>query len=1100
MISPFRLALLTTLAAVSLFGQSDVARIVGMVTDATGAVIPAATVTVTNSNTGQVRKATSNEQGLFVATQLLPATYMVKVESAGMSAAEFTGIRLQVGQERTLNVTMSPSTVTTEVNVASDMTVIDFSSARVGANVSTREVAELPMNGRQVSQLYLMAPGAVNNGSGTFDNIRFSGRSNQENVIRFDGIEGSSIVDSSPGNLNGESTSIFRLEQSLENVQEFRVDSSNYTAEYGTGTGGQVSFVTKSGTNAVHGSAFDYLRNDRMDARNFFDAATKSKLRLNQFGGSIGGPVKKDKIFLFASFEGLRQRTASPLIESTLSAEARARAVPAIRPLLGAFPIGQRPSSDPLLDIVNVTAPARVNENAGGVRFDYNISSSLRFYARYFRDQGESAQTQNSTLSVYATTIVPQNGVASLSQVLSPTVINETKFGFNASKTRVAGIPGPSPDANINGITLNLSGSVALGGIAGQSGNAGIAIPSGLIRLSSSFNGRGAPYTNHSLSFIDNLSVVRGNHSLKFGVEIRPLTLWNDQLGGTTFTFGNVNAFLNNQPSSIAFNGDLSATSPFTNLSGKAHLRQNYYILYAQDEFKLRHNITLNYGLRWEFYSPLHDVRDKNVVFDIAKGDIVPRDSRSWYGSSTRNFGPRIALSWAPTRFKNKTVFRIGSGLYYGPGQTEDQLQPSANDRIGRTITSGSLLAYPFDPALVYSTYNINDPTLGYQPRAYAPGYRLPERILQYTASVQQELPGSTVLTVAYVGSQGRNLFLRSITNKITGYTMNSTTGAASAVREFGGRFAEIDYKTSGGRDNYNSLQTTVSRRFNSGLSLGLQHTWAHSIGNSAGSNEANTAGNPFDFNADRGSNNFDIRQSFNLTALYEMPIGKGRRLMKDASPLADALLGGWQLGGIVNARTGVPIDVLIVRPDIAYRDTRDGAIYSSPVVSGGTVVTVPVINTLGGGNSRNVRRANIVAGVDPYLHTGNKLQWLNPAAFSLPAPGTFGNSMRNGLTGPGLSQFDLTLSKKFRFAEGKNVEFRSEFYNIFNRSNFANPGNLRLAQGMPTAPGGSGIQPGQAFSTATAGSNFGVLTSTVSNQIGIGTNRQIQLSLRVNF
>ncbi|HEY9248281.1 MAG TPA: hypothetical protein VIO38_04085, partial [Rariglobus sp.] len=548
-------------------------------------------------------------------------------------------------------------------------------------------------------------------------------------------------------------------------------------------------------------------------------------------------------------------------------------------------PIGQRPSSDPLLDLVNVTAPARVDENAGGVRIDYNINSALRFYARYFRDQGESAQTQNSTLSVYSTTIVPQNGVASLTQILSPTVINETKFGYNGSKTRVAGIPGPSPDANINGITLNLSGSVALGGIAGQSGNAGIAIPSGLIRLSSSFNGRGAPYTNYTLSFIDNLSVLRGNHSLKFGVEIRPVTLWNDQLGGTTFSFSNVNAFLNNQPSSIAFNGDLSATSPFTNLSGLAHLRQNYYILYAQDEYKLRPNITLNYGLRWEFYSPLHDVRNKSVVFDMAKGDIVAGNSRSWYDSSTRNFGPRIALSWAPTRFKNKTVFRIGSGLYYGPGQTEDQLQPSANDRIGRTITSGPLLAYPFDPAAVYSSYNINDPNLGYQPRAYAPGYTLPERILQYTASVQQELPGSTILTVAYVGSQGRNLFLRSITNKITGYTMNPTTGAASVVREFGGRFAEIDYKTSGGRDNYNSLQTTVSRRFNSGLSLGLQHTWAHSIGNSAGSNEANTAGNPFDFNADRGSNNFDIRQSFNLTALYDMPVGKGRRLLRDASP-----------------------------------------------------------------------------------------------------------------------------------------------------------------------------------------------------------------------
>jgi hypothetical protein len=739
-----------------------------------------------------------------------------------------------------------------------------------------------------------------------------------------------------------------------------------------------------------------------------------------------------------------------------------------------------------------------VSENSGGIRFDYNFSPKYRFYARYFRNQGVSSQTQNSTLSLYNTTIVPQNAVASFSQLLSPTVLNETKFGFNGSKTRVAGVPGPSPNANLNGVTLNLSGSVALGGIAGQTGSAGIAIPTGLIRLSSNFNGRGAPYTNYSNSIIDNLSVTHGKHNLKFGGELRMLTLYNDQLGGTTYSFGSVAAFLANSPSSIAFNGDLSAKSPFTGLSGLAHLRQNLYILYAQDEYKLLPTLTMSYGLRYEFYQPLHDVNNKSVVFDIAKGDIVAGSSAAWYRSSKKNFGPRLAFSWSPERFKNNTVFRIGGGYYYGPGQTEDQLQPSANDRIGRTITSGAQLVYPFDVSTIYQTYNINDANLGYQPRAYGIGYGIPERILSYTASVQQALPGNALITVAYVGSQGRNLFLRSVTNKIIGVTANGTTGVGSAVREFGNRFAEIDYKTSGGTDNYNSMQITLNRRYASGLSLGAQYGWAHGIGDSGGSNEANTAGNPYNFAADRGSNNFDIRQSFNMTALYDLPVGKGKKFMKDAPAAMDLLLGGWQLGGIVNARTGVPIDVLITRPDLAYRDTRDGSIYANPVVVNGTVVTVPVVNTLGGGNSRNVRRPDVVAGVNPYLKNG--LNWLNPAAFSIPAAGTFGNSSRNSLTGPGLQQFDITLSKKFRVAEGKTVEFRTEFYNIFNHANLANPGNLRLAAGLPTGPGAAGIQPGIAFAPATAGGNFGVLTSTVSNQIGIGTNRQIQLSLRLNF
>lgn len=1090
------------------WSQTAAGRIVGIVTDPSGAQVGNASVVATNEKTGQERKVLSNDDGHYTITQLDPSTYSLSASRTGFSDTKYTGLGVGVGQEITQNLTLQVSGVATAVNVEGGaLAHLDTSSARVGVNVSEREVAQLPLNGRQVSQLYLMSPGAVNSGSGTFDNIRFNGRSNQQNIIRFDGVEGGSIIDASPGNLNGESTSNFRLQQSLENVQEFRVDSSNYPAEYGTGTGGQISFITKSGTNTLHGSIFEYIRNDDLDARNFFSGAQKDKLRLNQFGGSLGGAVIKNKLFVFGSYEALRQRTSTPFVETTLSPLARSQAVASIQPLLAAFPQSGIASSDPLLNIVTVNGPGLVDENSGGIRIDYNHSDRFRFYGRYFRDQGVSSQTQNSTLSQYNQIAVPQNAVVSSEQVWSPSVLNETKIGLNAVKERVSGRPGPSPNADLTGVTLNLTGSVALAGIAGQTGTAGIAQPSGLIRLSSAFNGRGAPYTNYSISGIDNLSIIKRNHNMKFGVEIRPVRLYNDQQGGTTYSFANVSAFLSNSPSSIAYNGDLSSLSPFTGLSGVAQLDQTYYVGYAQDEWKLRPNVTLSFGLRYEYYSPLQEARNKVVLFDISKGTIVPNFKGDWYNSSKLNFGPRLALSWSPKMLNDKTVVRIGGGYFYGPGQTEDQLQPEANDRIGSTISSGALLKYPLDTAAVFANYNVNSPTLGYQPRAYGPGYAIPEKILSYSLSVQQELPMGTVLTVAYVGSQGRNLFLRSITNKIIGVTMNPATGAGSAVREFGGRFAEIDYKTSGGTDHYDALQSTLNRRFSTGLSLGAQYTWGHSIGDSAGSNEANTAGNPFNFAADRGSNNFDIRQSFNLTTLYELPFGKGKHYGGSISPVENLFLGGWQLGGVLNARTGVPVDVLIVRPDISYIDKRDGREYSSPVLdTNGTVYTVPVVNTLGGGNSRNVRRPNVVAGVSPYLNQGRSL--LNPAAFSVPAPGTFGNSGRNSLTGPNLSQLDLTMSKRFFVTERANVEFRAEVYNILNHTNFANPANLRLAQGMPAGgtfaggvvPVGSSLQPGQAFSAGNAGANFGVLTSTVSNQIGLGTNRQIQLSLRINF
>jgi hypothetical protein len=1103
-----KLLFLTGIAASISCGQTDVGRIVGVITDGSGAVLKGAQITATNQKTGLQHTVSSDEKGEYTVTQLEPSLYTLLVTHPGFAESDVKAIPLQVGQEIHRNITLQPADVATVVTVdGGSLAQLDTSSARVGVNVSAREVAELPINGRQVSQLYLLSPGAVNSGSGNFDNIRFSGRSNQQNMIRFDGVEGSSIIDASPGNLNGETSSNFRLQQSMENIQEFRVDSSNYPAEYGTGTGGQISVVTKSGTSTLHGSAFEYLRNDAMDARNFFSGSTKDKLRLNQFGGSAGGAIIRNKFFFFGSYEGLRQRTATPFVETTLSPLARSQAVASIQPLLGAFPSGGVASSDPLLNIVTVTGPGYVNEDSFGIRFDYNINDKLRLYARYFRDQGKSSQTQNSTLSQYNQTAVPQNGVLNLNWIVSPTVINEAKFGFNDVKERVSGKPGPSPNADLTGVTLNLSGSVALAGIAGQTGTAGIAIPSGLIRLSSSFNGRGAPYTNYTLSFIDSLSMTKGSHSLKFGVELRPIKLYNDQLGGTTYSFANVAAFLNNTPSSVAFNGDLSSKSPFTGLSGNAELNQTYYIFYAQDEWRLTPSLTMSYGLRYEYYSPLHEARNKNVVFDMNKGDIIPGYTGDWYASSKLNFGPRLGFSWAPRELNNKTVLRVGAGYYYGPGQTEDQLQPEANDRIGTTITSGSLLRYPLDIPTVYANYNINSPTLGFQPRAYAPGYQIPEKILSYTASVQQELPLGAVLTVAYVGSQGRNLFLRSITNKITGVTMNSTTGVGSAVREFGSRFAEIDYKTSGGTDHYDAMQMTLNRRFATGLSLAAQYTWSHGIGNTGGSNEAITAGNNYSFAADRGDNNFDIRQSFNLTGLYQIPFGRGQKYGAGVSKAADLIAGGWQIGSIINARSGVPIDVLITRPDIAYVDQRDGKVYATPVLdTNGTVYTRPIVNVPGGGNSRNVRRPNIVAGVNPYL--GNDRAFINPAAFSTPAPGTFGNGARNLLHGPLLSQLDLTLSKKFALTERVNLEFRSEIYNLFNRANFSNPANVRLAQGIPNGgtfaggvvPVGTTIQPNQAFSTANAGGNFGVLTSTVSNQIGIGTNRQIQLSLRLNF
>jgi hypothetical protein len=1089
--------------------QVDQGRITGVVRDPSKAAIGSATVTITNDRTGEQRTTNTSDQGYYSFLALQPSVYTVKVSAAQFAPAEAKQIRVTVGQEVHQDFDLAVQSQSESVLVEATSVQIDTSSARIGINVNPREVNQLPINGRQLSQLALQAPGAVNAGSGTFNDLRFSGRSNEQNAVRYDGVEGSAVIDASPGNLNGELPSPFKLQASLENVQEFRVDSNNFPAEYGTGTGGQISVITKSGGNRFHGAAFEYLRNDKLDARNFFDLpGQKSKLRLNQFGGSVGGPLIKDKFFFFGSYEGYRLRSGINLVEA--APKLTLNAVPAIAPLLPLFRapgavVVPGASTDPNFDIVQLLANNNVDENSGSLRLDYKLNERHSLYARYFRDQGDNNQPEGVTGRTQVVRSVPQNAILSLVSVLTPNLINDAKFGYNSALTRIQGVFPVRNGIDLSQVAINLTGSVANTGIAGQTANSGIAVPGGLLRQNSASNGRASPYTPYTYSIIDGLSWQRGQHSLKFGGEARLIRFYTDRLGGTTYTFSSVGNFLQNNLQSVQYLADVSAPSPFNNgATGNRLGKEEYYITYAQDEWRLSPTFTLNLGLRYEYYTPMREDRNLDVIFNPVTG-VIESPSKDFYHSSSNNFGPRIAFAWSPnfTGQPGHTVLRGGFGLYYGPGQTEDLIQPIESDRISSTLTSG--VAFPVNTATLAANFINNPQNRSYQPRAYAPEYKVPERIAQYTLSLQQELPGKTTATVGYVGALGRNLFLRNFTNRIVAVRTNSTTGAAVVVRQFdidnGGTnvlrpFAEIDFKTSGGTSNYNALQTQIVRRSDRGLTISAQYTWAHDLGTSGGSNEALTSGNPFDYNYDYGNNNFDVRHTFNLSFLYELPFGRGKQFGNNLSGFAQAALGNWQVGSIINARSGLPINLLVTRPDTVFRDNRDGTIVGSAIVVGGAPVTTAIINTLGGGSSRNVRRPNLVPGVNPFLHSGG-LTFLNPAAFSIPAPGTFGNLRRNQLHGPNFAQADMTVAKYFPVTESANLEFRTEIFNLLNHTNFALPPSV-----LPNALGttaGTQLQPNQAFTPKIAGT-FGVFNSTVSRTVGLGTNRQIQFALRLNF
>jgi hypothetical protein len=1113
----------------------------------------------------------------------------VKASLPGFATAEATGIQLVVGQKATLDFTMRPAGVTTDVNVVADFgdIAVDTSSASIGVNVVPREVQALPLNGRQVSQLYLQAPGSTNSGSGTFGSIRFAGRATEQNSIRYDGIEGTGTIDANPGTLNAEIDSPFRLQSSLENVQEFRVESSNYAAEFGTGTGGQISLVTKSGGNQFHGSVFEYLRNDALDAANFFDniAGQKAPLRLNQFGGSVGGPIVRNKTFFFGSYEGYRLRAGVNTIEAIPGDPSRicapaANGVPCVEALTGQtsrtlllLPGFKDPratiistgSGTNLFDVAQLQTNTIVNERAYSLRIDHRLNDSHSLYVRYFRDDGNLDAPDGVTGRRDIFIANPQNAVIGFQSTLTPKILNNFKLGYNGTFTRTNGKAPVINGVDLGRLAINISGNTANFSIAGQGSSAGTAIPGGLVRANSATNGRGQPYTTYSLNFVDDLSWIQGKHNFKFGMEIRLNRFYTDRLGGSTYVFNNLTDFLANKPASIQYLGDVSEPSPFNNnATGNRLGKIEYYIGYAQDEWKVRQNVTLNYGLRYEYYTPVREAHNLDVLFNPTTG-VLDSPDRAFTVNNKAAFAPRLGLTWAPRA--GKTVLRGGFGIFFGPGQVEDQLQPIESDRVSSTLTSGNLLV--FDPnqdavvSNIRSSFATNPNNRSFQPRAYQIDYKVPEKIYSYTFSVQHELPYRTVLTAAYVGSQGRNLFLRGLSNVFRpGWTtipdgtgipsnagvVNRTNAAGqvigvTTVRQFSiisgttvqNPYAEIDTKSSGGTDSYNSLQLTLSRRLSNGLTLNSQYSLAKSFGITSGSNESRTAAQPTggtpksgsgdtnNYAADEGYNTFDIRHTFNVSAVYDLPFGAGKK--HSFGTIGNAILGNWQIGAISNIRSGVPIDVTVTRPDTVAQCVIDsctinnsttttmtvpkGFTTSLPTVSAAQPLPVgfaAVANAPGGGSSRQTRRPNLIPSVDPYL--GSDRNFLNPAAFAIPAPGTYGDLSRNALKGPNFQQFDLILAKRFLIKEAANVEFRSEFFNIFNRANFGNPAST-LNSALPsltfntTANAfvvGSGIQPGQAFTQSAAGTAFGLLRQTVERTVGLGTNRQIQFALRVNF
>lgn len=938
--------------AASSFAQVDRAGLSGTVTDPTGAVVVGAKVEVTSSETGFRREAATGPAGNYAFTFLPIGNYTVTVSVQGFNTVTIKDVQLGVGDNRTLDIQMEVTTLATAVTVEGVLAPVDSTSAVVGTVIGSQHMREIPLNGRHWASLMALAPGAINTGDGSQQTIRFVGRARDDNNWTFDGLDATGVKDP-------RQEAALRLVISTDSIAEFRVNSTLYSAEQGGGAGGQVNLVSRSGTNEFHGSLFEFLRNDKMDARNPFDTS-KQPFRLNQFGGNLGGPIIRNRTFFFANYEGLRQRVSQTLRNAVPSADFRARATSAVvREILRAYPVGTERTSDPDVDWAygNVTQSWR--EDAGTLRVDHRFNDSNTFFARYNVDDGTIIAPRTVIPTDRQESFFrPSNLVLQFQRVFSPAVVNETKAGFNRSALNRYGYAPFAESISVSGFTtLN---------------NSGLLIEAG---------------TSYSLA--DNLAISRGRHTLKIGGEVRRahVNVADPAWDSISVTYADRQAFLDNRVDRIS----ITAGSPVLGT------RKWYYFAYLQDDIKARPNLTLNLGLRYEYYSVNKEVRDRYRVFDMWACQGFCPHGTPWYFPDRNNFDPRVGIAWSPKVFKGKTVIRTGAGIYHGPGQIDDVNTALDNmtERLSLTTREAPNLSYPVAPFRALAR------DAGITPRSLQRDRR-DLYSAQWGFSIQQQLPAEFLIQVGYTGSSGVKLFARQYTNNLDPITK---------VRPLP-NFGRMDEKRQDGKSNFNALQVSVHRRVARGFTMGAEYMWSHSINDgNIGGGEGAQPQIASCRACDRGNSNQDIRHTITANWMYQLPFGSRQRFLN--SGVASKILGGWETSGIWTARTGRMLTIGISR---ATADVPDG-------------------------NTSN-QRPNIVPGVSLYPAGGPTFsQWFNPAAFAIPPRGTWGNAGRAIATGPGLVQLDIALHKRFPIAEDRALVFRIESFNLFNRVQAGNPG-----------------------------------------------------------
>jgi len=958
--------------------------IAGVIRDPTGLVIVDSRITISNPSNGIRRELRSGSDG-FAASGLPLGNYQIRVEHDGFGPQVQEDVRLAIAERRWIEIVLIPSSGLQRLEVIGRAPLLEADETSLGATISRRDLMSLPINGRDYTRLSLLAPGALTRTNQLAD-LSFNGLFSVHNQYSIDGVEATRI--DQPYVANGLERGARLLTGGLDSIAEFRIHTSTYQAEYGRAASALINIATTTGTNFLRGSAFGYLRNQRLDARNFFNTTLfpKAPFTYTDFGLNVTGPIVRNSTFFSANYEGSRQQlgiTGSGTVPSASLRDLTRLTSPGLSALLSVLPQGSSPSSNPFVDFYSTVANLAIREDTGSVKLNQRLSSKGSVYVRVnINDshvRGPLFGNQPAALGLRDQQDVPvrvTNIAAGGQWLLSATAVNDTLFGvqdidsvLNTSMARV-------PLFSIAGVSI-------------QPGDRGSTISS-----------------NRSYQFGDTFSLQSGSHSIKTGATFRHQALFLKTAALQLLTFSSLDDFARNNLASAV----IVAANPGSRVAA------NEANVFIQDTWKIARTLTLDYGLRYDLFAAPFDPAGQARPFDLRQNSLAPAGS-PFFRTNRRNFAPRFGFAW---QIKGGYTLRGGYGMFYnvypvGFGDLSRNSLPGNTTLLAQLVPG---LSYPVDSFLTGVGAAL--------PNVSGFEWHKPDLYThQWNFFLVKRLGESTMIRAGHIGNRGLHLRRNLNVNLV-----DSTLGR----RPFQG-FADVNIETASGKSWYTAAELSVIRSFARRFSGTLNYTWSHAIDDVSDPAVLATS-QPQDnrnFRTEKGNGSGDARHRLQASGVFDLPLGRGR------------FLEGWQLVTTAYLRTGIATTVTMLG------------------------------NTAGTGNFIN-QRPDAALGVSPYSLNRGVDSWLNAAAFRRPQLGSFGNLGRGTVTGPPFAQIDGSLANTWRLSRSKQLQCRVDVFNILNHPNFAQP------------------------DTVFGSTSFGRIFQTAGNRIGLGTARQIEVSLRLSF